>query len=229
MAPVAWAARRREYAVVNWGYPSRRAPIAAHAAALAGALRALAERSPGPLHLVTHSLGGILVRACLALPAAAAWRHRVGRVVMLAPPNHGSDVAERLRRLRAFRRLVGPAGEELGTGADGVPARLGAPPAGVSVGVIAGARGTSPLFGRWLPRPNDGKVSVASARLPGMADFRVVRRGHTFLMLAPEVHAAVFAFLAHGRFDTPSRDVSSCEHPATRAATRVRERGGRPA
>ncbi len=61
-----------------------------------------------------------------------------------------------------------------------------------------------PLFGRWLAAPNDGKVTVASAWLPGLSDFRVVRRGHTFLVLAPEVRAAVFAFLAHGTFDRPT-------------------------
>ena len=202
MAPVAWAARRRGYAVLNWGYPSRRGTVAAHAAALAAALERLVAEGPGPVHLVTHSLGGIVVRAALAQPEAAAWRDRLGRIVMLAPPNQGSELADRLRAWSVPRRVLGPAGMALGTGPDALPRVLGALPPGLEVGVIAGDRAWSPLLGRWMPRPHDGKVSVASTRVAGMTDFAVVARGHTFLMLAPEVHARIFAFLSRGRFAT---------------------------
>ncbi|GLC24661.1 esterase/lipase family protein [Roseisolibacter agri] len=210
MAPLAWAARRRGYAVVNWGYRSRRGTVAMHAAGLADRLAQLAAQGVGPVHLVTHSLGGIVVRASLELPAASAWRHRLGRIVMLAPPNQGSELADRLRAWRVTRRVLGPAFLALGTGPESVARQLGALPAGIEVGVVAGTRNWNPLFGRWMPRPHDGKVSVASTRLAGMTDFSAVARGHTFLMLAPDVHARIFAFLAHGRFmpDRPRPDPS---------------------
>ncbi|WP_275836615.1 alpha/beta fold hydrolase [Roseisolibacter sp. H3M3-2] len=200
MWPLARAARRHGYAVRNWGYASRRGDAAALAAPRPGELARLADAGAGPVHVVTHSLGGILVRACLARAGAARQRAALGRVVMLAPPNHGSELAERLREGALPRRVLGPAMAALGTGPEAVPRRLGALPAGVEVGVIAGDRAFAPLLGRWLPAPHDGKVSVASARVDGMADFAVVRRGHTFLMWAPEVRRDVFAFLAGGRF-----------------------------
>ena len=200
MSPLAWAARRRGYTVRNWGYRSRGGTIAEHGAALAAMVRKLAETESGPIHIVTHSLGGIVVRAALQHESSDAWRHRLGRIVMLAPPNHGSELADLFAAWPVTRRVLGPAGVALGTGTDSVPHTLGALPDGVEVGVIAGDRTFDPLLGRLVSGPHDGKVSVASTHVEGMTDHRVVHRGHTFLMIAPDVQAAVFAFLEHGRF-----------------------------
>jgi pimeloyl-ACP methyl ester carboxylesterase len=207
MAPLALAARRRGYAVVNWGYRSRRGTLALHAAALSDALAHVAGTHEGPLHLVTHSMGGIVVRACLREHPAAPWRSRLGRIVMLAPPNHGSELADRVARWRIARWMLGSALTALGTGASSVPSGLGGVPDGVEVGIIAGTRNGNPVFARWMPGPHDGKVSVASTRIAGMRDHLVVARGHTFLMLAPDVQARIFAFLERGRFgDDPQAD-----------------------
>lgn len=200
MAPLAWAARRRGYRVRNWGYRSRGGTIADHGAALAAMLQKLAETESGPIHVVTHSLGGIVVRAALQHESASAWRGRLGRIVMLAPPNHGSELADRFAVWPVTRRVLGPAGVALGTGESSVPQTLGALPPGVEVGVIAGDRTFDPILGRLMPGPHDGKVSVASTHVEGMTDHRVVHRGHTFLMLAPDVQSAVFGFLERGRF-----------------------------
>jgi len=150
----------------------------------------------GPLDVVTHSLGGIVLRAALADGWVAPEMLR--RVVMLAPPNSGSELADLLARTRLFRLLLGPVGPELRTDGAGVPAGL--PPVPFALGVIIGQRGGNPLFARAFAGPNDGKVSVARAAVPGMHDLRVVERGHTFVMDAPEVVEAVFHFLEHGRF-----------------------------
>jgi triacylglycerol lipase len=175
-------------------YPSRRMPIAELAAATAEHIRAAA--GPGAeLMAVTHSLGGILVRHMPDLP----WR----RVVMLAPPNQGSLVARSFRELPAFRWFYGPAGQEVALG-DEWPA----PPA--PFGVIAGTRTTSVANPTsWLTtglrvfppgHEHDGTVSVEETRLPGMADFRTVAAGHTFIMNDPRVRAWVVRFLREGRF-----------------------------
>lgn len=193
-------ARGRGFRTHNLGYPSRRAPVWALAELVGRRLAALAE-AEGRLDAVTHSLGGIVLRAAVAggwLPASA-----IRRVVMLAPPSAGSELADVLARTPLFRLAVGPAGPELRTGAAGIPAGL--PPVPFEVGVVAGSRSWSPIFARAFAGPNDGKVSVARAAVPGMRDFLVVPCGHTFLMDAPAVVPQLFHFLAHGAFVRPRR------------------------
>lgn len=188
-------ARRRGRQVHNLGYPSRREPIRAHAERIGKQLAAIAAEQ-GPLDVVTHSMGGIVLRAAVADGwIAPAQLHRV---VMLAPPNGGSELADALSRTWWFGMIMGPAALELRTSADGIPAQL--PPASFTLGVIIGRRSWSPLFGRAFAGPNDGKVSVARAGVVGMRELRIVDRGHTFVMDAPEVVAEVFHFLEHGRF-----------------------------
>ena len=105
----------------------------------------------------------------------------LGRVVMLAPPNHGSEAVDALSGFPGFELVNGPAGYQLGTGERSVPRRLG--PADFEVGVIAGDRTINLVLSSYLPNPDDGKVSVASARLEGMSDFLVVHEATNALKL----------------------------------------------
>lgn len=190
MVPLAIAARLRGYRVINWRYRSNTRTIAENAEAFA---RNVAPRltSRGRVHFVTHSLGGIIVRRFLASHALP----NLGRVVMLAPPNGGSEVADVLQEwLTPVKPL-----RELGTGAGSGPRAL--PRATYPVGVIAGSRSHIPLFSRWMDDvPNDGVVSVETTKLAGMADFVVLPRTHTFLPWAPDAIRQVFGFIAAGRF-----------------------------
>ena len=192
--PVGRDARARGIAVHAVDYPSRRAGIRELARIVAGRIGALGEDRP--LDFVTHSLGGILLRAMIA--SGGLDIARIGRVVMLGPPNQGSEVVDRLRERWYYRLLTGPAGQELGTGADSVPSTL--PPIPFACGIIAGSRHRNPVLARLLPDAGDGKVTVARARADGMRDFITVPRGHTFLMWSSEVRREIFHFLAHGHF-----------------------------
>lgn len=146
------------------------------------------------VHFVTHSLGGILVRVY----AAARRPPALGRVVMLAPPNEGSELADALASNVLYRAATGPAGQQLGTGSNSVPLRLG--PVDFELGVIAGNRTLNPFFSRIVPGVDDGKVSVERARVEGMKDFLVVPCSHTWIMTDRDVIAQTLRFLREGRF-----------------------------
>ena len=188
---------RRDYLVLNLGYPSRAADIETLAADVARRARGWADGER--THFVTHSLGGILLR--VAADRAQFPVEEIGRVVMLGPPNGGSELADVLPRILAFgwiyRWVTGPAGLQLGV-ANGVPPRL--PPVSFDLGVIAGNRSYNPLFSAILGDANDGKVRVERARVDGMRDFLVVPHWHPLLMIAPTVIAQVVQYLEVGSF-----------------------------
>jgi triacylglycerol lipase len=199
MQPIAGAASTHGYTVANLGYHSRSAGI--HALAERVALDVETIAPDARLHFVTHSLGGILLR--FAVAAGMLPCERIHRVVMLAPPNQGSEVADlmtsRAPLRRLFQQVSGPAGIELGTGADNVIGRL--PAVRFHLGVIAGSRSLNPVFSAVIDGANDGKVGVARAAVDGMHDFLVVPHSHTFLMRAPAVIRQTMHFLEHGRFE----------------------------
>ena len=150
------------------------------------------------LHFVTFSLGGIVLRGLLATDAP----DNLGRIVMLAPPNHGSEIVDALGDARWFRAILGPTATELGTTAASLPNTLPVPAA--EFGVIAGTRSWNPIGSLLIPGDDDGTVSVESTKLAGMVDHALVPRTHTFVMNDRRVAAAVVQFLRSGRFADPA-------------------------
>jgi len=193
------------YSVVNFDYESRKSSVDFLADNVVPA--SVAEcKSKGAesLHFVTHSLGGILIRYYLAGNTI----RELKRVVMLAPPNNGSEVVDGLRGVPGFEWLNGPAGNQLGTGDDSVPKSLGA--VNFELGIIAGTRTFNPILSQFLPNPDDGKVSVASARVDGMCWFLTVDESHPFIMKNETVIEQVVEYLAMGKFTSENAEKFDC-------------------
>ena len=194
MNDLAESLRAAGFTTCNQEYPSRGDSLPELAGYAANAIDAMRHRGYARVHLVTHSMGGILARYWLQygeLPGR-------GRLVMLSPPNHGSEVIDAFGDFGWFRRLMGPAALELSTDREALVNRL--PPLNVTAGIITGNRSSDPWFNFLFEAPHDGKVSVDSARLTEAKGFRVVRSGHTFIMNDPEVRFLVAFFLTNGFF-----------------------------
>jgi predicted alpha/beta superfamily hydrolase len=140
------------------------------------------------IHFVTHSMGGILVRYYLE---HVSHPECLGRVVMIAPPNHGSKLVDFLRGKPVLRQtfdfFLGHAGGELGTSQESTPNKLGS--ANFTLGIIAGRY--------------DCKVKMESARLEGMTDLIVLPYTHTLIIVRSKTFHQTIFFLQNGTFDIP--------------------------
>lgn len=184
------------YRVCNIAYPTREHSVSALASRfVAHSIAQCVPDASEPVNVVTHSLGGIVVREL----ARSGLVGTFGRVVMLGSPNRGSEVVDVLGDGYLFNAINGPAGAELGTSPDSTPNRLG--PATFQVGVIAGDRSINWINSLMIPGPDDGKVSVKNAKLDGMKDFIVVHAAHPFLMTNDEVIRQTLRFLDSGCFE----------------------------
>jgi triacylglycerol lipase len=182
------------YTVANIDYPSRTATVHQLAEQVLGA--ALADsrlKKCRRIHFVTHSLGGILVRDYFFHHQDA----KLGRVVMLGPPNQGSEVVDHLRGWWIFKKLNGPAGQELGTDRDSAPNRLG--PVHFPCFVIAGNRSINWVNSLMIPGADDGKVSVARTHVPGEDRHLELPVCHPFMMKDERVIREVLKFLKNSR------------------------------
>jgi triacylglycerol lipase len=183
------------YVVANLPYPSRKAPIEALSEGVFDRIRdSVRLRDCTRVHFVTHSMGGIVLRDMIS-------KHRIerlGRVVMLGPPNQGSELVDRLGGWRLFRWINGPAGQQLGTGPESLPNRLG--PVDFELGVIAGDQSINWINSGMIPGPDDGKVSVERTKVVGMKDHLVVHTTHPTMLSHRTVIFSVRRFLKTGAF-----------------------------
>lgn len=201
MISLARAARRRGYRTLSPSYPYRRG-IEEIVDWLAPRVAAFEATFDGPLHIVTHSLGGLVARSLVS----AHPPRRLGRVVILAPPNGGSELADLLFRTGLARSVLGRTGPLLRTArAAADEAALG--PIRYPVGVIAGDKPLLPQPFAIMPHPHDGKVTVAATRVEGLSDHLTLPVSHTLMVYDRSVIDATLAFIENGAFGVTGRTV----------------------
>jgi hypothetical protein len=189
------------YRVINFTYPSTTESIEHIADVDIPEAISQCRASPADkIHFVTHSLGGIVARQYLqsnALPEGS-------RLVMLAPPNQGSEIVDYVKGFFLYEWTHGPAGQELGTDPESTPNKL--QPVEVEVGIIAGGESINPLFSAFIPGPDDGRVSIQHTTLEEMDDFVVIPSSHSFIVNNSSALKQVVYFLEHGKFDHSEED-----------------------
>jgi triacylglycerol lipase len=204
MRPMAAALQAAGFTTANIDYPSQSGSVEEIAPLAVGmGLDKCRDTGAKRIHFVTHSLGGILLRyqnKHSPIPD-------LGRVVMLGPPNQGSEIIDKTRDWPGFEILAGDAGSQLGTDNGSMPRSLG--PVDFELGVIAGTKTINVFSSTMLPDPDDGKVSVASTRVDGMDDFLVVGNSHHYITRSDVVFRNTEAFLRHGRFLAEDRAVKT--------------------
>jgi triacylglycerol lipase len=204
-----WSMKRIErtllkegYRVTNLDYDSRRVPLEELTSVwlpsqlLQHGIELTADAPP--LYFVTHSMGGILLRGYLHQSGVPA---NMRRVVMLAPPNQGSSLVDRIGDWRAFKLSTGINGQKLSTRPDSFPRQLPPWPSGPELGILAGNRPINPLLAYWTGGPGDGKVRVSETRLEGMTDHLEVPHSHTWIQYRRSAIKQVTTFLREGRFN----------------------------
>lgn len=191
MALLARRLRAAGFSTTHFSYHSIRETIDANSLRLHQLLTGIVDSE---VHIVAHSLGGLLVRHLLA-------RHPddvTGRIVTLGTPHQGSRVAAKLRHSKIGSLLLGKSAEIL-------IEKLPAYQHGQKFGVLAGSKplGFGMLLGN-LEKPHDGTVMLSESRLEGMSDYRVMTTNHMGLLFSRRVAGEVIHFLKTGQFSNPS-------------------------
>jgi triacylglycerol lipase len=187
--------QQQHYRTFNIDYPSRKHSIEYLSTLVFSQAQDSAQQNHCQImHIVTHSMGGILVRDFLAKNTLPT----LGKVVMLGPPNQGSELVDAFADWELFQWLNGPAGAQLGTDSLSHPNILG--PIDFELGVIAGDRSINIINSMIIPGADDGKVAVLATYVKGMQDHLILHTTHPLMMNNQEVQKQVLHFLQHGSF-----------------------------
>ncbi|MGI9508841.1 MAG: esterase/lipase family protein [Geminicoccaceae bacterium] len=198
MQPVEHALQEEGYETLGITYPSTDRDLDGIAAFLRDVhLTPAFWQGAGKVHIVSHSMGGLVARRYLDAYRSAIPENKLGRVVMLAPPNGGSEVADLIHELPPYRWFYGPAGDALTTEAQsGNKSDIF-----YDLGIIAGNKEWPYVVAAIVtPGESDGRVTVEKTKLAGMKDHVVVNGTHTFIMHRQDVHQYIVQFLKRGDF-----------------------------
>lgn len=187
--------RKAGFRILNVGYSSTKKSISEIIDVIHPTIEHFIKDVPGKVHLVGYSMGGLVARAYLnrySIPS-------LGRVVLIGTPNHGSEVADFVKDWWLYKRLYGPAGQQLLTNKhQSLHNLLGK--VSYEVGVIAGNHCWDPVCSFLIGKENDGKVSVESTKLDGMKEHVILPVGHVYMPHSRKIWKLTCRFLEHGSF-----------------------------
>jgi hypothetical protein len=209
-----WLKEQKAYDyVLNIAYPSTMQSVLEHAILLDRIIKNLPPTIK-QIDLIGHSLGCIVIRRYLSGPLESNWLvpenrlearknytpdARIGRLVMLGPPNHGSVLATKLIGKDPVRRLItGKTGDELGTEWEELQKSLGIPCCPFAI--ISGGRGDSRGFSLLIPGDDDGIVSTEGTQLDGAEEWIRFDVGHGEMLMTEEIFETCLQFLKTGTF-----------------------------
>lgn len=176
-----------DYEVHRLAYPSTKKDLGQLGEQIRKKAKGLCSITP---NFLKHSMGGIILRVITSTHPDFA----VARVVMLGPPNHGSEIVNELGDWKLFVQLNGPAGARFGS--DGIVTEL--PSVDFDLGIIAGSRSLNPYYSHLITGQDDGKVSIEATKVAGMKDHIVLPVTHTFMMNSGEVLNQALHFFQKG-------------------------------
>ncbi len=186
LSPIARKLVADGYVCSLYDYPTIRFSVAEHGAALAEHVRKIrAENSFSRIHFVTHSMGGLLIRSLLG-QLLEEERTQIGRIVMIAPPNKGSDVAAFFLRLLPFAPRLVRCLPDLSSSPDSYANTAPGPKDCFEIGIIGGTR--------------DFEVKQHSTHLAGERDHILFSCGHTSILFTKNAAAQTLFFLRNGCF-----------------------------
>ncbi len=186
--------KRHGFKTFHIGYPSTRQSIEQIVETIHPRIEKFTHETEGCVHFVGYSMGGLITRAYLTKYKVP----KLGRVVMAGTPNHGSEVADFIRDRWLYKKLYGPAGQQLVTRLPNTETLLGA--VHYELGIIAGNKTADFIGSRIIGKENDGKVSVESTKLAGMKEHIVIPVSHVYMPHSAKVRKLVRRFLQDGHF-----------------------------
>lgn len=199
MAGVEYALQKEGYSTLNIGYPSVDKKLSELSDFLDGRLdqEGVWEKGYNKVHFTTHSMGGLVVRTYLNDRKKSISDKNLGRVVMLAPPHGGSEVADLLKDFPPYQWVFGPAGQELTTEQQ-IKTKTDVY---YDLGIIAGNKEWPYIIAAHIiPDASDGRVALEKTKLKGMKDHVTLSATHSFISWKPSVHKQIIYFLKHGKF-----------------------------
>jgi len=199
MKPLAEHLKNNGYNVLNIDYPSGKFPLEKLVDLTAENINSKLPVATEKVHFVGYSMGGLLARGIINKYRPA----NLGRVLLLATPNGGSEFANFWKENILYRKLYGEAGQQLTINNPAINEICGK--IDYEVGVISGNFSIDQSSAYLISGENDGKVSIESSKIDGMRDHIVVSASHTFFPSNKEVKRQTLEFLRNGRFKHGSR------------------------
>lgn len=198
MVPMAAKLYRCGFDVINFGYPTRRHNLEDHALTLVDVIQSnIARTQPKQVHFLSHSFGGVVLRAALKNPDCPEIA-QTGRVVLVAPPIRGSSFARALKRLpRPLSQLASViVGKASGSQLMDQPREWydssGGFPKKSKVLLIAGNAGK---MNPWIDEDSDGVVALSETQVSSPHRRIVLNATHNLLMYHSRVLDAATRFL----------------------------------